>query len=94
MAEHTPGPWAVETPWSGFSSIRDADGNLVFGIAAGGEDEKQPDDVCAANARLIAASPRLLEALCHLVEFADRTGQGVAKQVEDARAAIASAKGK
>ena len=34
----------------------------------------------------------LMEALGHLIEFADRTGQGNAKQVEVARAAIKAAR--
>ncbi len=32
---------------------------------------------------------RMRDALAHLLEFADRTGQGCAKQVEDARALLA-----
>jgi len=58
-AKHTPGPWAIEQPWSGFSSIKGGDGKLVFGIAAGAPDEKRPDSECEANARLIAAAPDL-----------------------------------
>ena len=46
-----------------------------------------------ARARLIAAAPDLLRAIGHLIEFADMTGQGCSKQVEDARAAIAAAIG-
>jgi len=62
-AGFTPGPWAVAEPWSGFSEIRGADGQLVFGLAAGAEGEKRPDEVCDANARLIAAAPEMYEAL-------------------------------
>ncbi len=46
-----------------------------------------------ANAHLMAAAPAMYEALAHLLEFADRTGQGNAKQVENARAALALARG-
>lgn len=60
---HTPGPWTVSQPWSGFSSIKGPEGQLIFGLAAGGADEARPADECEANARLIAAAPDLLEAL-------------------------------
>ena len=61
--KHTEGPWTVAQPYAGFSAIRGGAGELIFGIAAGGIEEKQPDDVCEANARLIAAAPELYEAL-------------------------------
>jgi hypothetical protein len=39
------------------------DGQLVFGLAAGGPEERQSDEVSAAKAALIAAAPAMLEAL-------------------------------
>jgi hypothetical protein len=62
-AKHTPGPWSVEIPYAGFSAIRGAKGELVFGIAVGGAESRQPPEVCEANARLIAAAPALYAAL-------------------------------
>ena len=59
----TPGKWTVAPPWSGFSEIRGPNGELIFGLAAGGEKERQPDEVCEANAALIGAAPDLYEAL-------------------------------
>ncbi len=52
----------------GFSAIHGPNGELIFGLAAGSADEKQPDDVCAANARLIKAAPDLYSALDWLLE--------------------------
>jgi hypothetical protein len=65
---HTRGPWTVATPSAGFSAIYGPDGQLVFGLAAGGPEERQSDDVCTANAALIAAAPAMLEALRPLAE--------------------------
>ncbi len=67
-AGFTPGPWAFNSPWAGFSSIEDAYGNLIFGIARGDPEEAQPIKTCEANARLIAAAPDLYEALKTVLE--------------------------
>ena len=61
--KHTEGPWSVAQPYSGFSEIKGPNGELIFGIAAGSREEKQTDEVCEANARLIAAAPDLLSVL-------------------------------
>ncbi len=66
----TPGPWTIPTPSMGFSAIHGPNGELIFGLAAGSADEKRPDDVCEANARLIAASPDLYAALEEALECA------------------------
>ena len=62
----TPGPWTFHEPFAGFSKISGPDCQLIFGIAAGGPDEKQDDETCEANAHLIAAAPDLYEALDRL----------------------------
>lgn len=62
MTGSTPGPWRFHQPWAGFSKITDQHGALIFGIAAGSDEERQPPEVCEANARLIAAAPDLLSA--------------------------------
>jgi hypothetical protein len=64
---YTPGPWSVAQPWNGFSEIRGGNGELVFGLAAGVPGEKQPDEICEANARLIAAAPEMFEALQNIL---------------------------
>jgi len=69
MSGHTPGPWVVSDPWMGFSQLIGRDGAFIFGLAAGAPSEKQPDDVCEANARLISAAPTMLEALRRAEQF-------------------------
>lgn len=65
---HTPSPWHIAVPQMGFSSITGPEGQLIFGLAAGGSDEKRPDDECDANARLIAVSPDMFGILKLLTE--------------------------
>lgn len=72
--KHTPGPWLVEAPWSGCSAIRGPNNKLVFGLASGLPHEKQHDEICVANARLIAATPDLLDALENLLTAIDQFG--------------------
>jgi hypothetical protein len=97
---HTPGPWKIPTPWNGFSEIRGGKGELVFGLAAGSVDEKQPDEVCEANARLIAAAPDLLSIVERFVALPggswhpERHAGEEAELRIAARAAIAKAKGR
>jgi len=67
-AKHTPGPWTVSVPCMGFSAINGPSGKLIFGLAAGSVAEKQPDNVCDANARLIAAARELLETLQAMID--------------------------
>ncbi|MBZ5673735.1 MAG: hypothetical protein LAP61_05755 [Acidobacteriia bacterium] len=100
---HTPTPWLIEPPSMGFSQITGANGELVFGLAAGGPSEKQPDAVCEANAALIVRAvnshAELLEALENLV--ADMTSSAELKlyiseddeTIKAARIAIAKARG-
>src|SRR5262245_29756612 len=95
--EWTPGPWKIHQPWAGFSKITGPDGELIFGIAAGGRDEKQPDRVCDANALLIQAAPDLYAALKAITDQLERIGDlrphKDGQFIEDARAALARADG-
>ena len=67
-ASHTPGPWAVHEPATGYVQIR---GNFDGDAYDDGSPRYISTHVCdvidndkdAANARLIAASPRLLAVL-------------------------------
>jgi hypothetical protein len=86
----------------GFSAIYGPSGELVFGLAAGGAEEKQPDNVCDANARLIREAPAIYAALAALVErHSDLVSSGDCgfwdAEDEDtmkiARAALARARG-
>ncbi len=88
---HTPGPW----------SFRGCDGGWAIDF---NEDQEQVVDYVyeEADARLIAAAPKLLEALEDIAnDYAERfdmdsqsTNPGMKVVVENARAAIAKAKGK
>ena len=64
--EATPGEWRVTEPWSGFSSLK-AGEKLVFGLAAGCDEERRPASECDANAALIVTLrnnlPAILSAL-------------------------------
>ena len=62
----TAGPWYSCEPAMGFGAIKAArdDGDiLIFGLAAGADDERRTEKEIEANARLIAASPDMAEAL-------------------------------
>jgi hypothetical protein len=94
MSDHTPGPWGYEK-YCG--TVR-----VFYDIGRGtrpickliGEDEE-------ANAHLIAAAPELLEALQSLTLYVEQLetvvyapdDAGTHESVENARAAIAKAKG-
>jgi len=66
MSEHTPGPWSIEPHGKGFVLYSGRDNqrhgmNLVY--------LTEPDWNWEANARLIAAAPRMLEALERVTEL-------------------------
>lgn len=79
MSEHTNGPWLTgEVSWNEKGEVR----YTLQGVT----------HACAADARLIAAAPELLEALKGLVEQTAQYGHD--EEIADARAAIAKAEGK
>ena len=59
MSAHTPGPWVASKHAGWCVSVKGAGTLLV----CGGQSEDPPENQAAANARLIAAAPELLEAL-------------------------------
>jgi hypothetical protein len=93
MSAHTPGPWAVH------KSTR----RLTFDVYAGEDGCYRVGEVSnhnafpqnAANARLIAAAPQLLEALAAIVSsLAEQDEEGLiehAEPMQKARAAILAA---
>lgn len=87
----TPGPWVIEKAADAYciASV----GNLVIMPSSG----KVKHDNTEADARLIAATPDLLEALEMIVaeagSYTARTGKPVYNWLDQARAAIAKAKG-
>lgn len=98
-AKHTPGPWiAHKTGYKGHASgawyiyaINSSDGRSPH-VAHIKQSTLQP---MAANARLIAAAPDLLEALQSLIDMdiSYRRGRKVEIAVQSARSAIAKATG-
>jgi len=96
MSKHNPGPWRVDgqaNDMAGSAIIRDAGG---FPVASTRSWIKEQHE---ANARLVASSPRLLQALKDVVNMfqyddeATSPGTGAYTVVVEAKAAIAEAEG-
>ena len=101
--KHTPGPWRIDPEYE--FDIQGANGTVEVAVIIDDAPSWKvpgPDfDTAAANARLIAAEPELLEALKRaerdLVHLLDRDGRGESVNdptLEIVRAAIAKAEGK
>lgn len=68
-AAHTPGPWGVAcNPATGAFRVVSAEGQIITERSAWPTNVRE----CAANARLLAAAPDLLEAVWALVEYFER----------------------
>jgi hypothetical protein len=101
MSKHTPGPWDSIARLSGsenhkgYRVVSASRRHLVADVIPVDEDGNEG----GANARLIAAAPELLNALCSLLRHVERAREQVLFSVGDdgpeafARAAIAKAKG-
>jgi hypothetical protein len=99
MSKHTPGPWEVVDLPHGIVVRTESPKKTRFGAsryaAIGGFDRAEPDQFAEAmaNARLIASAPDMLEALETIVATErDRHGYHPA-WTDQARAAIAKARG-
>lgn len=103
MGKHTPGPWEIRRSQSGYPyqirapHIQDAPGAIID-VTRWGSISMPSSEEGEANARLISATPDLLEALRNclsLVELkfgnTDQTGNAA---IEQAKAALAKATGK
>ena len=98
MSKHTPGPWFCPTPLHGtFYVEARIDGGMLQEVASCGPTAEPSQQ--AANARLIAAAPELLEALHGMLALDEEHHQrghcddDVCAEVRKARAAIAKATG-
>ena len=93
-SKHTPGPWEIRK--SGFIMAPDGAGqgdDVYIAEILIGPDSPEVDEA-KANARLIAAAPELLAALCEIMDDVDLGIQTVGNiNGKNARAAIAKAKG-
>jgi hypothetical protein len=87
MSKHTPGPWIVHTDGHSID-VRAVD--FYVGCISADPDTDEEYETNAANARLIAAAPDLLEALFDMVS--DHADLNPAT-IEFARRAIAKATG-
>ena len=95
--KHTPGPWYAERHGGVSADV----GGVRRQVAAATGDAIMHGDpaislgsIQAANARLIAAAPELLEALLRVLMWAPRSTEAACEQdYAAARAAIAKARG-
>jgi len=95
-AKHTPGPWAVR---NGCNVFADGDHvpltNMAYIAVTGGLSGADTIDRDAANARLIAAAPDLLDVAIQcravLVTALAETSDDTARRVIQAKIALASA---
>lgn len=94
MSGHTPGPWHA-------SSVSIVVGSLIskqgFGNV-GAAFPRETTEICAANARLIAAAPELLEACQRALAIEESVTQGQEAKLREGfvgmvRSAIAMATG-
>jgi predicted RNA-binding Zn-ribbon protein involved in translation (DUF1610 family) len=92
-SSHTPGPWEHDGTGMVYGQPEDETGGsrFVCDVVQDGQREWM-DDTEKANARLIAASPELLEAVQELMGLAEREGW-IHIAINKARAAIAKARG-
>lgn len=93
MSKHTPGPWAIDWNVSRID-VFSADAATLVATIRRSTLSAGIDDVAKANARLISASPVMLEALKEIVDAADGKGwEQLDAGFGKARAAIAKATG-
>lgn len=89
--QHTPGPWRIEDKERILSDCPEFRIMCSDGYIAGVDSTRAEN---AANARLIAAAPELLEALEAIIASADAGNAAILNRLLDqARAAIAKARG-
>lgn len=101
--QHTPGPWTWPEGCTEIEALADPENSRTYYAPVAHMDLEWSGETMAANARLIAAAPELLEALKAIVgkayEYANRPditddiACGFYDIIEDAQDAIAKAKG-
>jgi hypothetical protein len=91
-AQHTPGPWRANKPTQSNGRAEVHAGPMLVAQAFNWLLDAEGDEQCWADARLIAAAPDLLDALCALVLNID-AGAPTLGAMRDARAAISKATG-
>ena len=92
MSKHTPGPWFCPTPLHGtFYVEARIDGGMLQEVASCGPTAEPSQQ--AANARLLAAAPELLESLESALKLIELVMPIDGDVTRKARAAIAKATG-
>lgn len=95
MSKHTPGPWINDG--DEISGLADGENSQSYIVPICTMDADWNAEITAANARLIAAAPDLLDALQKMLVLYQGRKQGVfgewTEPVIDARAAIKKATG-
>ena len=92
MSKHTPGPWFVPAPTYRTLYVEARIGNMMLQEVASCGPTADPAQQ-AANARLIAAAPELLEALADCVAHMHWTQPQGETALKKAKAVIAKATG-
>ena len=89
MSNHTPGPWKVSRRFDVYQDTQTpgVGGTFIASTKGVSELPESVNEVCEADARLIAAAPELLKALQDILIFDSALSQ------ENARAAIRKATG-
>jgi hypothetical protein len=89
MSNHTPGPWKVSRRFDVYqdTQVPGVGGTFVASTKGVSELPESVNEVCEADAKLIAAAPELLKALQDILIFDSALSQ------ENARAAIRKATG-
>ena len=93
MSKHTQGPWAVRGIPTGQRYIGPSQDGGAPSVALVLSRVNVPDERLAADARLIAAAPELLEALQSVIWAEDSQPDHREDAIRHARAAIAKATG-
>jgi hypothetical protein len=91
MNKHTPGPWQYVFEGGTTAFITEVDGSTIICIRT--TENTTAHKNLAANVRLIAAAPELLEALEALLNYENLGAYERADVRQQARAAIAKATG-
>jgi hypothetical protein len=89
MSNHTPGPWKVSRRFDVYQDTKKpgVGGTFIASTKGVSELPESVNQVCEADAKLIAAAPELLKALQDILIFDSALSQ------ENARAAIRKATG-
>jgi hypothetical protein len=99
MSKHTPGPWEANSADNIYAAVNGRKEMIAKCCdlpCIGGHDDvaaQRARDMEIANARLIAAAPELLAALENIVAWMEQHHPEAAKNIPQARAAIAKVRG-